>query len=107
MAFLLLEAIKQKYCPEEEDDLETLPTHKPVKETATVYRPGANLYDRIAFRIHYLCAGAIPVKKLTSVVLDNAAITRVVHFNELSELCPNVSELHLGLNQISSWNSVS
>jgi len=50
MAFLLVEAIKQKYCPEEEDDLETLATHKPVKETATVYRPGRNMYDVNAFR---------------------------------------------------------
>jgi len=45
MSFLLLEAIKQKYCPEEKDDWETLPTQKPVKETATAYRPGIDSYD--------------------------------------------------------------
>ena len=43
---------------------------------------------------------------LSSVVLDNAGITRVVHCKELSELCPNVLELHLAANKITSWNSV-
>ena len=41
MDLSLLEAIKQKYCPDEVGiDKNTLPTHKPVKETATIYRPG-------------------------------------------------------------------
>ena len=41
MELSLLEAIKQKYCPDEVGvDRNTLPTHKPVKETATIYRPG-------------------------------------------------------------------
>lgn len=39
----MLEAIKQKYCPNDDEvgvDKNALPIHKPVKETATVYRPG-------------------------------------------------------------------
>ena len=46
MDLSLLEAIKQKYCPDDDEvgvHKNALPIHKPVRESATIYRPGKKL----------------------------------------------------------------
>ena len=36
----LEDAVRGKYCSEDDDDRDTLPAHKTIKESAIVYRPG-------------------------------------------------------------------
>ena len=112
-------AIREKYCGDEEGEAgeeRQLPASKQIKESALHLKPGGYGVPGGGARLACMelsalpslpLAGANPVQRMVSIVLDRRGVSHVRSGAELADLCPRVRELHLGHNRISQWTDVS
>ena len=112
---LLVDALREKYCPEEEEEdpitgqRTGVEIRGEIREFARKSRPGGGTSPtrRACVFTFPSPPGFIPVQSLLAVVLERSGITHSGPRHELASLCPSVQRLSLGGNCISSWDAVS